>query len=170
MGGRFVQRVWRLDLPAHHLRQLVLRNGSLGDTRFWQRCGDRWIANTTMRGGWQGSRAMQLMFVLGLEHALSRLDNASLKECTRTGLQDDMTFVGSAARLNGAWDELEATLARAGHWLRNCAPGYEQFEDLALPDAIRGLCMKLPRQRLWHSALGFGCELSIHNASWPGAR
>ena len=49
------------------------------------------------------------MFVLGLEHALSRLDNASLKECTRIGLQDDMTFVGSAARLNGAWDELEAT-------------------------------------------------------------
>ena len=49
------------------------------------------------------------MFVLGLEHALSRLENASLKECTRIGLQDDMTFVGSAARLNGAWDELEAT-------------------------------------------------------------
>ena len=97
---------------------------------------------------------MQLMFIL--EHALSRLDTASLKECTRIGLQDDMTFVGSAARLNGAWDELEATLARAGHGLRNCAPGYEQFEDQALPYAIRGLCMKLPSQRcgieLWNSA------------------
>ena len=67
------------------------------------------MANTTMRGGWQCSKAMQLMFVRGLEHALSTLDNASLKECTRIGLQDDMTFVGSAARLNGAWDELEAT-------------------------------------------------------------
>ena len=38
-------------------------------TRFWQRCDDRWVADTTMRGGGQGSGAMQVM--LGLEHALS---------------------------------------------------------------------------------------------------
>ena len=108
---------------------------------------------------------MQLMFVPGLEHALSRLDTASLKECTRIGLHDDMTFVGSAARLNGACGELEATLARAGHGLRNCAPGYEQFEEWALPDAIRGLCMKLPRQRcgieLWGSAANAACTMQV---------
>ena len=76
---------------------------------------------------------MQLMFVLGLEHALSRLDNASLKECTRIGLQDDI-------------------LAKAGHLAlelqgQGVCSWYEQFEDRALPDDIRGLRMKLSRQR-----------------------
>ena len=33
------------------------------DTRFWQRCGDGWVVDSTSRGGWQGLRAMQVMFV-----------------------------------------------------------------------------------------------------------
>ena len=40
------------------------------DTRFWQRCDDGWTVDRTTRSGWQGSRAMQVMFVLGLEFAL----------------------------------------------------------------------------------------------------
>ena len=36
------------------------------DTRFWQRCDDGWTVDSTTRGGWQESRAMQVMFVLGL--------------------------------------------------------------------------------------------------------
>ena len=44
------------------------------DTRFWQRCDDGWTVDGTTRGGWQGSRAMQVLFVLGLEFALSKLD------------------------------------------------------------------------------------------------
>ena len=56
------------------------------DTRFWQRGDDGWTVDSTTRGGWQGSRAMQVMFVLGLEFALSKADES---EITRIGLQDD---------------------------------------------------------------------------------
>ena len=44
------------------------------DTRFWRRCDDGWTVDSTTRGGWQGSRATQVMFVLGLEFALSKSD------------------------------------------------------------------------------------------------
>ena len=40
---------------------------------------------------------MQVMFVLGLEFALSKSDAAAQQGVTRIGLQDDMTFIGSAA-------------------------------------------------------------------------
>ena len=47
------------------------------DTRFWQRCDDGWAVDSTTRGGWQGSRAMQVMFGLGLEFALSKSDEVA---------------------------------------------------------------------------------------------
>ena len=47
------------------------------DTGFWHRCDDGWTVDGTTRGGWQGSRAMQVMFVLGLEFALSKTDELS---------------------------------------------------------------------------------------------
>ena len=73
------------------------------DTRFWQRCDDGWTLDSTTRGGWQGSRALQVMFVLGLESALSKSDDLAPLEITRIGLQDDTTFMGSAAALNRSW-------------------------------------------------------------------
>ena len=57
---------------------------------------------------------MRCRSVLGWEHALNKLDNVALRACTRIGLQDDMTFVGSVAKINGAWDELEATSVVCG--------------------------------------------------------
>ena len=42
------------------------------DMRFWQRCDDGWSVDSTTRGCWQGSRSMQVMFLLGLEFALLR--------------------------------------------------------------------------------------------------
>ena len=41
---------------------------------------------------------MQVMFVLGLEVALSKSDATAQQGVTRIGLQDDMTFIGSAAQ------------------------------------------------------------------------
>ena len=73
------------------------------DTRFWQRCDGGWTVDSTTRGGWQGTRAVQVMFVLGLEVALSKSDEMAPSEITRIGLQDDMTFKGSAAALNRSW-------------------------------------------------------------------
>ena len=64
------------------------------DTRFWQRCDDGWNVDSTTRGGWQGSRAMQVMFVLKLEFALSKSDELAPHEITRIGLKDEMTFIG----------------------------------------------------------------------------
>ena len=49
----------------------------------WQRCDDGWTVDGTTRGGWQGSRAMQVMFVLGLEFALSKSDELAPSEITR---------------------------------------------------------------------------------------
>ena len=39
-------------------------------TRYWQFCDDGWTVHSTTRGGWQGSRAMKVMFVVGLEFHL----------------------------------------------------------------------------------------------------
>ena len=88
------------------------------DTKFWQRCDDGWTVDSTTRGGWQGSRAMQVMFVLGLEFALSKADDLAMGEFTRIGLQDDMTFIGSAAAIDRSWGDIERALADAGQRLR----------------------------------------------------
>ena len=100
---------------------------------------------------------MQVMFALGLEHDLTKLDTTTPDGLTRIGPQDDMTFIGSAAALNRFLNELECTLAEAGHRPRRhkCgvwALGFEQFEDQQLPSEIRKLCTKVPRKRL---AIGF---------------
>ena len=128
------------------------------DTKFWQRCDDGWTVDITTRGGWQGSRAMQVMFVLGLEFALSKSDDLAAREITRIGLQDDMTFMGSAAALNRSWNVIEGVLADAGHRLRGykCgvwAPGFEQLEDAELPMEFHNLRLKVPRNCM-HVGLG----------------
>ena len=69
------------------------------DTRFWHRCDDGWTVDKTTKSGWQGSRIMQVMFVLGLEFALSKSDELTPGEITRIGLQDDMTFMGFSSAL-----------------------------------------------------------------------
>ena len=46
---------------------------------------------------------MQVVFVLGLEFALSKSDELAPSEITRIGLQDDMTFIGSASALRRSW-------------------------------------------------------------------
>ena len=133
------------------------------DTRFWQRCDDGWTVDSTRRGGWQGSRTMQVMFVLGLELALSKSDELAPSEITRIGLQDGMTFTGFAAALNRSRGTIEAVLAEAGQRLRSytCgvwAPGFDQFEDAEVPMKVRNLCLKIPRKRLGVSLLGSGAN------------
>ena len=90
--------------------------------------------------------AVQVMLVLGLEHAHTELDNTALKSCTRPGPRDDRTLAVSAHALNGT------TLAAAGHRLRSSrcsmwAPGFEQCEDGEQPEAVRR-ALESPRQRL----------------------
>ena len=53
-----------------------------------------------------------------------------------------MTSIGSAAAMNRSWNNVEGSLADAGHKLRGykCgvwAPGFEQFEDQELPTEVR---------------------------------
>ena len=129
------------------------------DTRFWQRCDDGWTVDGTTRGGWQGSRAMQVIFVLGLEFALSKSDELAPREITKIGLQADMTLRGSAAALYRSWSTIEGVLADGGHRLRSykCgvwALGFEQFVDAELPMEVRNLCLKIPRKRHGVSLLG----------------
>ena len=119
----------------------------------------------------QGSRVMQVMFVLGLEFALSKSDAMAPRGLTRIGLQDDMTFIGSAAALNRSWNEIEGTLADAGHRLRGyeCgvwAPAFEQFDDLELPTEVRDLCMRVPRKR--HGVSLFGSAANAQHCMHVG--
>ena len=58
------------------------------------------------------------MFVLGLEFAFSKSNELAPCEITRIGLQDDVTFIGSAAALNRSWNDIESSLANTGRRLR----------------------------------------------------
>ena len=99
--------------------------GTMGD--------DGLNVDSTTRGSWQGSRAMQVTFVLGLDFGPLQVGcggSARAHDYWPVG----MTFIGSAAALKRAWNNIEGTLANAGHRLRGykCgvwAPGFEQFED-----------------------------------------
>ena len=87
------------------------------------------------------------------------MDQRGGSEITRIGLQDDMTFIGSAAALNRFWCTIEGVLAEAGHRLRSYksgvwVPGFEQFEDAEMPVEIRNLCLKIPRKGHGVSLLG----------------
>ena len=97
--------------------------------------------------------------ITGHEFLLSKSDELAPSEITRIGLQDDMTFTGSAAALNRSWKTIEGVLAEASHRLRSykCgvrAPGFEQFEDAELPIEVRILCLKIPRKRHGVSLVG----------------
>ena len=76
---------------------------------------------------------MQVLFVFGLEFALSKSDELAPREITRIGLQDDMTFIGSASALNRSWNVIEGTLADAGHRLRDsqCGVSLQNIERFA---------------------------------------
>ena len=114
------------------------------ETSIWQKCDDGCVASNTTRGGWQGSRAMQVTFVLGVEHALRKCDDRAPEGVTRIGLQDDKTTVGSVAGLNRAWPDM-GKLAEALH---------QQFEDNQLPSEVRNVCQMVSRKRMGISQLG----------------
>ena len=87
--------------------------------------------------------------MLGLEFALSKSDAMALRGLTRIGLQDYMTFIGSAAALNHSWSTIEGVLADAGHRLRGYKRGVRRrdlnsLEDAELPMEGRHLCLKVP--------------------------
>ena len=136
-------------------------SGNHATRAFWQ------LMTVRLRGGWQGSRAVHGMFVLRLEFALSKSDELAPHEITRISLQDDMTFLGSAAALNRSWTVIEGTLADAGHRLRGykCGGvGASGCEDTELPPEVRNLCLKVPRKRHGVSLLGSGVntQQSMH--------
>ena len=62
--------------------------GALQHKVLAERCDDGWTVDSTTRGGWQGSRAIQVVFVLGLEFALSKSDAVAPRGLTRIGPQD----------------------------------------------------------------------------------
>ena len=116
------------------------------DTRFWQRCDDGWTVDRTTGGGWQGSLAVQVMFVLGLEFALSKSDDLAPREIKRIGLQDDMTFIGSAAALNRSWRTIEGALADAGHRLRLV------LSSMRTQNCRSRMATELPQNAQWRMA------------------
>ena len=105
------QRVPRLAV-------LAATQWSAGGTLVWQRSGGTWRSSHTQRGGWQGSRLMQLMFAFGLEDcydAVPAFGNGSVAR--RVGLQDDTYLFGPAAGIAATWEVLRNALAAGGHRL-----------------------------------------------------
>ena len=60
---------------------------------------------------------MQVMLVLGFVFALSKSDATAPRGLTRIGLQDDMTFIWSAAALIHSWNAPRETLGFNIHCL-----------------------------------------------------
>ena len=77
------------------------------------------MAEYTSPHAWRVARAMQVMFMFGLEHTLKKLDEGRLAGVSRISLQDDMTFIGSAKTLHRNWCELEHAVTEAGQRLRS---------------------------------------------------
>ena len=102
---------------------------------------------------------MQVMFVFGLEFALSKSDATVQQGVTRTGHQDDMTFIGSVAAMNRSWNSIEGSLGDACCRLRGytCgvwAPGFEQFQDQELLVGVRDLCTRSHASDTGSASLG----------------
>ena len=118
------------------------------DTKFWQRCDDGWTVDSTTRGGWQGSRAVQIMFVLGLEFLPSPSLTSWLRVRSR-GLDDLHSLLERStdpgAPLKVCWPKqvTDSVATNCRVW----APGFEQFKDAELPIEVRNLCLKIPRKR-----------------------
>ena len=53
------------------LAAIAASEWQLNKTAVWTRVGGQWQQNFSARGGWQGSRAMQILFVVGLEASLT---------------------------------------------------------------------------------------------------
>ena len=136
----------RSRTACHSLQRFARRNRS--PVTQSSGSGATMAVDSTTRGGWQGSRAMQVMFVLRLEFALSKSDDLAPREITRIGMQDDMTFIGSAAALNRSWSTIEgwptqvadSVAFNAEYWRLN-------LNSFELPMEVRNLCLKIPRKR-----------------------
>ena len=99
--GLFVLRTWkRPGLHARSLLRSAQHSGRLATRGSGSGFDDGWTLDSTTRGGWQGWRAMQVMFVLGLEFTLSKSDDQGPLEITRIDLQDerDLRWVCCCAR------------------------------------------------------------------------
>ena len=103
---------------------------------------------------------MQAMFVLGLEFALSKSDELAPSEITRIGLQDDMTFTGSAAALNRSW-EVPLKVCRPKQVTDSIATSavYRRldlniFEDAEIADRGPKSVFGDPTQATWVSLFG----------------
>ena len=59
-------------LACSHLAAVCAAQWEPCETSIWQKCDDGWVASNTTTGGWQRSRATQVMFALGVEHDLRR--------------------------------------------------------------------------------------------------
>ena len=96
--GFFGPRAWKQRGSPATRCGVARANGNQCDTGFWQRCDDGWIVDSTSRGGWPVSRAVQDMFVLGVEHAPTKSDTAAPDGLTRIGLQDDIHRIGRCSQ------------------------------------------------------------------------
>ena len=58
---------------APRLASMAATEWSNQNTVYWQRLEGKWIRKTTNRGGWQGARMMQILFALGLEMTMRKI-------------------------------------------------------------------------------------------------
>ena len=90
---------------AERLAPMLAGQWVHGGTRYWQRCNDgSWRQAWSHRGGWQGSRLMQIVSALDLEATFESVDFGPSVQ--RVGIADDFYLVGSAAQQADKWEDL----------------------------------------------------------------
>ena len=105
------------------------------------------------RRGWQGSRLMQVMFCMGLEHALDKAPPLQ----ARVAYQDDAYFFGRASHLASQWPTLVEALHESGHRVRNHkCQFWSPLADLQHqpPAGVQELAYLIPRVRGGLTLLG----------------
>ena len=134
-------------------------NGEPCDTRFWQGCDDGWTVDSTMRGGWQRSRAVQVCPFskpdAKAQQGITRIGPSGRHDFHRVGCSDESLMEQHRGLFSRGWSQAP----RLQMW--SMAPGFELYQDQELPTEVRDLCMEVPRKRHGVSLLGSATNMQF---------
>ena len=146
--------------PALSLTRCVRRSGHPVTPEFGR------SATTDGQGGWQGSRATQVMFLLDLEHTLKKLDDGLFAGLSRIG------FIATGSNLSTPWRKLDAgsavTSVACGHWVmsntkrRTCRERSGTFVRQSLEETLGDLLTWYLARRPLRSTPQASSEVSLH--------
>ena len=154
-----------LEGLCHHvpeLAPLAAAEWQNQGTRVWQVVDGKWQLSFTARGGWQGSRLMQVAFCVGLENTMRSIP--SINMLSRIGYQDDQYLVGAPKHVLALWPHMQQALAKDGHELRpaKCKTWLPALDNVdALPFHASEMCKLAGRSRGGLTLLGGAADSGL---------